>query len=242
MNAGGPQRMSAKKILIIEDQEPMRRNLALMLELEGFEVATAGNGREGLARAFDLRPDLVICDVMMPELDGHGVVRSLRAEKTTSTTPFIFLTAKGQASDLRTGMNLGADDYLTKPVVREDLLAAVQARLARAEAMDERLQEARASAGFRPDFRSAEPLRSALELTPREAEVLLWVAQGKSNGDVATILGMAEKTVKQHLGSIFQKLGVESRTAATVRALEILSAPAGSHTAPGGPGAAPMSG
>lgn len=76
--------------------------------------------------------------------------------------------------------------------------------------------------GFRPDFSSAEPLRT-LGLTEREAEVLLWVAQGKSNGDVATILGMSEKTVKQHLGVVFQKLGVESRSAATLRALEVLA-------------------
>lgn len=215
-----------KKILVIEDQSPMRRNLALLLELAGYEVFTAENGRSGIAAARQHQPDLILCDVMMPELDGHGVVQTVRAEKETATTPFIFLTARGDRSDVRLGMNFGADDYLTKPVVRDDLLAAVQARLARAEAVDQRVQDAAASAGFNPDFSSAEPLRAAFRLTPREAEVLLWVAQGKSNPEIATILGNSEPTVKQHLGVVFQKLGVEGRNAATLQALEVLSRPA----------------
>jgi DNA-binding CsgD family transcriptional regulator len=86
------------------------------------------------------------------------------------------------------------------------------------------LESAKSSAGFNPNFESPKPLES-LGLTPREAEVLLWVAQGKSNGDIAILLGMAEKTVKKHMGSIFDKLGLEGRNAATVRALEVLSAP-----------------
>lgn len=212
-----------KRIVIIEDQAPMRRNLALMLELEGFHVDSAANGRAGLEMIHRSPPDLVICDVMMPEMDGYGVIQALRADPLTAMLPFIFLTARGDNPDIRIGMNFGADDYLTKPVVRDDLLAAVQARLARAESMSERLEQAVADAGgFHPDFSSPEPLRSALNLTPREAEVLLWVAQGKSNGDIGVILGMSEKTVKQHLGSVFQKLGVEGRNAASLRALEIL--------------------
>jgi len=211
-----------KKILIIEDQTPMRRNLALMLELEGYKVTTAENGKVGVERALKDPPDLVICDVMMPELDGHGVVQSLRESKPTATVPFIFLSARGDKADVRIGMNFGADDYLTKPVVREDLLAAIAARFARAEAVEERVHDAASSASFNPNFSSHEPLQS-LGLTPRESEVLLWTAQGKSNADIATILGMSEKTVKQHLGVVFQKLGVEGRNAATLRALEVLS-------------------
>jgi DNA-binding NarL/FixJ family response regulator len=161
---------------------------------------------------------------MMPELDGYGVLRTLRTDKATSTIPFIFLTAKGEKIDQRTGMNLGADDYLTKPVARTDLLASVKVRLERRDAHEAELESAKSSAGFNPNFESPKPLES-LGLTPREAEVLLWVAQGKSNGDIAILLGMAEKTVKKHMGSIFDKLGLEGRNAATVRALEVLSAP-----------------
>ncbi len=199
----------------------MRRNLALMLELEGYEVLTAENGRRGVELALEHRPDLVLCDVMMPELDGYGVVQTLRDHPDTMTTPFVFLTAKGDRGDVRIGMNFGADDYLTKPVIRDDLLAAIEVRLTRARQVRDRL--GRSGGGFHPDYSSAEPLRVALGLTPREAEVLLWVAQGKSNGDVATILALSEKTVKQHLGAVFQKLGVEGRNAATLRAVEILS-------------------
>ncbi len=212
-----------KKILVIEDQAPMRRNIALLLELAGYEVATAENGRTGVEAARRQQPDLILCDVMMPELDGHGVIQTLRAEAATATTPFIFLTARSEKADLRAGMNYGADDYLTKPVVRDDLLAAVQARLSRADAVEQRVQEAAEAGGFHPDFSSPEPLRIAFKLTPREAEVLLWVAQGKTNAEIATILGNSEPTVKQHVGVVFQKLGVEGRNAATVRALETLS-------------------
>jgi DNA-binding NarL/FixJ family response regulator len=213
-----------KKILIIEDQAPMRRNIALMLQMEGFNVCTAENGRVGLELARKEKPDLILCDVMMPELDGYGVVQALRAEAEFAATAFIFLTARSDRNDVRIGMNFGADDYLTKPVVRDELLAAVSARLARADSMQERIAEAgAASGGFNPDFSSHEPLVKAFSITPREAEVLLWVAQGKSNADIAAILGMSEKTVKQHMGSIFAKLGLENRNAAALSAVEILS-------------------
>ena len=218
--------MSEKqRILVIEDQAPMRRNIALLLEMEGYDVATAANGREGLAKVQEFKPQLVVCDVMMPEMDGHGVIQSLRDDPQTALIPFVFLTAKGDKNDVRVGMNYGADDYLTKPIVREDLLAAVTTRLTRAQLVAKTVHAAAASATFNPDFSSPGPLQRAFGITGREADVLLWVAQGKSNGDIALILEMSEKTVKQHLGSVFQKIGVEGRNAAAVRALEILSAP-----------------
>jgi DNA-binding NarL/FixJ family response regulator len=199
----------------------MRKNIATILEMENYQVSCAENGRRGVELARAEKPDLIICDVMMPELDGYGVLQALRANAATATLPFIFLTAKGDKVDLRAGMNLGADDYLTKPVSRDDLLAAVQIRLARRRAHETELKSAKSARGFNPDFSSPKPLQS-LGLTEREAEVLLWVAQGKSNGDIAILLGMAEKTVKKHMGNIFTKLGLEGRNAATVRALEVL--------------------
>jgi CheY-like chemotaxis protein len=105
-----------KRILVIEDEPEMRRNITTILRLEKYEPMSAANGREGLERARVDKPDLILCDVMMPELDGHGVLSSLRANPETVRIPFIFLTAKGEKRDFREGMNLGADDYLSKPV------------------------------------------------------------------------------------------------------------------------------
>ncbi len=211
-----------KKILVIEDQAAMRRNLLTILSMEGFQTLAAENGQQGLELAQKERPDLILCDVMMPALDGYALLQALRQEKDLATIPFIFLTAKGEKTEVRAGMNLGADDYLAKPVTREDLLAAINSRLERKRAEDNQAEALLADASFEPDFSSPEPLKT-LGVTSREAEVLLWVAQGKSNADVGIILGMAEKTVKKHLSNIFQKLGIESRNAATVRALECLA-------------------
>ena len=118
-------------------------------------------------------------------------------------------------------MNLGADDYLTKPAAKADLLNAINARLQR--------QTQQATPEFKPNFDSFKPLEAELGLTPRVAETLLWIAQGKTNPDIATILGISEGTVKKHVLEIFGALGVETRTAASLRALEVLSSRA-AHT------------
>ncbi|HVR35264.1 MAG TPA: response regulator transcription factor [Methylomirabilota bacterium] len=206
-----------KTILVIEDEPEMRRNLTTLLRLAGFRVVAAEDGHKGIAAARREKPDLILCDVMMPGLDGYGVLVGLRGAPATETIPFIFLTAKGEKTDLRHGMSVGADDYLTKPVGREELLAAVEARLKR--------HAQQAKPVFKPNFDSPKPLES-LGLTPRVAEVLLWVAQGKTNPDIATILDISEQTVKKHLLEIFNVLGVETRTAAALHALEVLSSPA----------------
>ena len=208
-----------KTILVIEDEPATRDNLLLMLRMEGFKAIAASNGRLGVETARRESPDLILCDVSMPELDGYGVLEALRADEGTVSIPFIFLTAKSDKKDLRTGMNLGADDYLTKPATADEVLAAIRSRL---ERHTEKEQAAMARVELKPNFDSAQPLE-ALGLTAREAEVLLWVAQGKSNGEIGTILGCAENTVKVHLARVFEKQGFENRNAATVRALEVLS-------------------
>jgi DNA-binding NarL/FixJ family response regulator len=208
-----------KRILVIEDEPEMRRNIAALLRYYDFDPIAAENGRAGIETARREKPDLILCDVMMPELDGYGVLQALQADPSLASTPFIFLTAKGEKDDLRSGMNLGADDYLTKPVANADLVQAIHARLRRSEQQVTR--------EFKPDFSSAEPLVQ-LGLTPRAAETLIWLAQGKTNADIATILGITESTVKKHVQEVFEKLGVETRGAATLRALEVLSSPAAS--------------
>lgn len=211
-----------KTILIIEDQPVMRHKTATILKMEGYEVLEAPNGTEGIRLAQEELPDLILCDIMMPERDGYEVLQAIRLHRPTATTPFIFLTAKGEKPEVRAGMNLGADDYLVKPVPRVDLLEAIDARLHRQQMQEDYYRDSLSRLRFEPDFSSPGPLLKRFGLTSREGEVLLWVAQGKANAEIAAILGISEKTVKKMLGLVFDKLGVESRTAAALAAVEAL--------------------
>lgn len=120
-----------KKILLIEDNEDVRETTAEILELADYNVSTAENGKVGVELAKAEKPDLIICDIMMPDLDGYGVLRILSKNSDTANIPFIFLTAKAEKSDMRKGMNMGADDYITKPFEEAELLEAIETRLKR---------------------------------------------------------------------------------------------------------------
>lgn len=127
-----------EKILVIEDEEFVRENLVELLDAEGFEVISAENGRDGIDLAKAMIPDLILCDVMMPKLDGYTVLMALRQDSATAAVPFIFLTAKATKADFRQCMELGADDYLTKPFRRAELLGAIASRLKKQAAVQER--------------------------------------------------------------------------------------------------------
>lgn len=118
-----------RKILLIEDNKDVRDNTSEILRLAQFQVMTARNGKEGIEMVHKDRPDLIICDIMMPELDGYGVLHLLSKNEETSSIPFIFLTAKAERTDMRKGMEMGADDYLTKPFDDLELLNAIESRL-----------------------------------------------------------------------------------------------------------------
>lgn len=122
-----------KKVLIIEDNNDIRENVVEILELAGYDVADANNGKTGVELAIKNPPDIILCDIMMPELDGYGVLYMLNKNPETSAVPFIFLTAKAERLDLRKGMEMGADDYLTKPFDDMDLLNAIESRLKKKE-------------------------------------------------------------------------------------------------------------
>ena len=199
-------------LLLIEDHAPLRLNLEEILAFEGFQILTADNGLTGLDLARKQHPDIILCDIMLPGMDGLEILARLRGDNFTRGIPFIFLTAKGEPRDIRAGMNLGADDYLPKPVILSDLLASIHARLDRAAKISPHL----------PDFSIATPLEK-LGISPREAEVLLWMAQGKANAEIAIILGCSHATVKKHSIHLFEKLGVESRGAAMLVAIEALA-------------------
>jgi CRP/FNR family transcriptional regulator, polysaccharide utilization system transcription regulator len=124
-----------KKILLIEDNADVRENTAEILELAHYKVYTAPDGKEGVEMARTENPDLIICDIMMPGLDGYGVLHLLGKDPAMAAIPFIFLTAKAERSDMRKGMDLGADDYITKPFDKTELLNAVESRIRKAEVL-----------------------------------------------------------------------------------------------------------
>lgn len=130
-----------KKILLIEDNSDIRENTAEILELANYQVTTAKNGKEGVELALKEKPDLIICDIMMPVLDGYGVFHLLHKNPKTLDTPFIFLSAKTERSDIRKGMAMGADDYITKPFEGTELLEAVEGRLKKASLTKEKIAE-----------------------------------------------------------------------------------------------------
>ncbi len=121
------------KILLIEDDTALRENTAELLELSDYEVCTAPNGKVGIEKAKIEHPNIIVCDIMMPEIDGYGVLEALSQDPTTNQIPFIFLSAKTEHKEIRKGMDMGADDYLTKPFEEEELLSAIESRLAKAQ-------------------------------------------------------------------------------------------------------------
>ena len=169
----------SKKVLIIEDEPSVRENVAVLLGFEGYETLTAKNGSEGIKTALLEMPDLILCDVAMPAITGHDVLKFLKGNKSTANIPLIFMTAKADLKDIRTGMELGADDYLTKPFTREELLRSVTMRMRKRETEEQKLQQLQSSIreNFPHELRSpvlgilryGELLKSqAGELTPQE--------------------------------------------------------------------------
>src|SRR5450432_2718460 len=128
-----------KKILLIEDNDDIRENTAEILELSNYKVIVAENGKIGVEKAIEHTPDLIICDIMMPGLDGYGVLHAVHKNEAIKNTPFIFLTAKTERGDFRKGMELGADDYITKPFDGTELLNAVDSRLKKLDLLKQEL-------------------------------------------------------------------------------------------------------
>ena len=128
--------MAQRTILIIDDHDEIRENTAEILELAGYKTLTAENGKRGVDIAIKEKPALIVCDIMMPELDGYGVLHLVRKNEDTQNIPFIFLTAKTERADFRKGMEMGADDYITKPFDDIELLNAIEIRLKKIDILD----------------------------------------------------------------------------------------------------------
>src|SRR5690606_17392056 len=146
-----------KNILLIEDDVILRENTSELLELSNYNVITAPNGRIGLEMARNTLPDIIICDIMMPELDGYGVLEGLTGDEKTKHIPFIFLSAKNESKEVEKGMDLGADDYITKPFEEEELISAIESRLAKSAILKERHDS-------EPKTESGEELRTLNDL------------------------------------------------------------------------------
>ena len=186
-------------ILIVEDDPAICSNMELILTMEGFEVRTAEDGQSGLDMIRATPPDLILCDILMPSMDGHALLEILKWEEACVDIPFIFVTAMSERTDVRRGMSAGADDYLTKPFTAEELVSAVTGRLHRLETMRMR--------GTKATFKLEHEMLRQL-ISAREREVLLLVGSGSTSREIAERLGITLRTVEAHRANLMNKLSV----------------------------------
>ncbi|WP_340065915.1 response regulator [Ascidiimonas aurantiaca] len=187
-----------KKILLIEDDPVLRENTAELLELSDYEVVTASNGKKGVEKAREVFPDIIVCDIMMPEMDGYGVLETLSGDSKTKAIPFIFLSAKTEHKDIRKGMDMGADDYLTKPFEEEELISAIESRMAKSAIL---MEHERATAGEDTDASDMKGLDDLKEFFKTEADVEEYMAGSEiyNEGSNANYLYLVESgVIKNH--------------------------------------------
>ena len=180
------------KILVIEDEEAIRENILDLLEAENFEGIGAINGQVGIKLANEQIPDLILCDMMMPEVDGHGVLKALRSEPLTATIPFIFLTAKADKSDIRTGMELGADDYITKPCTPQELLKAIAIRLEKQKTISRQSQKTLDELRTNISMSLPHELRTPLNAIMGFSELILSEYQVLEESDILEMIGQIQ--------------------------------------------------
>ena len=197
-------------ILVVDDEPVIRDSIAEILRLHGYQVLTASNGIEGLEAISQNIPELIISDIIMPEMNGYQFYQRVRSNSEWLWVPFIFLSAKGEDEDVRFGKELGAEDYLKKPIDAEDLLAAVIGRLKRFHQLGTSRQEE----AYRPFIDKAGETPDFVPLTPRELDVLRLMVEGKNNSEIAKELVVEPSTIKSHVSNILSKLGVSNRVKA----------------------------
>ncbi|MFM7219851.1 MAG: response regulator transcription factor [Nodosilinea sp.] len=193
-----------KQLLLIDDDPNLILLVKDYLEFRGYEVKTAGNGREALEILEDSAPDMIICDVMMPEMDGYTFVKQVRENPITEWVPILFLSAKGQSQDRVRGLNTGADVYMVKPFEPEELVAQVESSLKQASRLIK--QQLKAGSGSNLQV----PLD--VELTPTELRVVQFVARGMANREIALELQVSQRTIESHVSNMLGKTGLHNRT------------------------------
>jgi DNA-binding NarL/FixJ family response regulator len=194
-----------KRLLLIDDDPNLILLVKDYLEFRGYEVITAENGREALEVLEQEIPDMIICDVMMPEMDGYAFVNQVRQEERTSWIPILFLSAKGQSQDKIKGLNIGADVYMVKPFEPEELVAQVEASLK--QAFRQRQQT-----GGGNDNEAKIQVPFDVHLTQTELKVVQFVARGLANRDIAQELNVSQRTVESHVSNMLGKTGLNNRT------------------------------
>ena len=232
--SAAPAEPTPVRLLLVDDEPGLRTAVQAYLEDEGFAVTTAVDGEDGWAKAQELLPDVVISDVMMPRLDGYGLLRKLRDDERLGGTPVIFLTAKGMTADRIEGFQAGCDDYIPKPFDPDELVARVRNVVRRQERL---LAEAArfADADIGQMAKQITEIRSLLatggsakkpasgvkhDFTPREASVLQLVAEGMMNKEIARRLETSIRNVEKYVSRLFTKTGTASRTELVRYALE----------------------
>ena len=203
-----------QKRLMLVDDDP---NLVLLvrdyLEFRGYEVSTAENGLKALELLELELPDLIICDIMMPEMDGYSLVKVIREDPRTGWIPVLFLSAKGQSQDKVKGLNTGADVYIVKPFEPEELVAQVESSLRQASRL---IKINNRQAGGQPPIHAS----PGVELTPTEVRVIQLVCQGLANREIAKAMKVSQRTIESHVSNMLNKTGLHNRTELARWALE----------------------
>jgi len=217
-------------VLVVDDAPDTLRMLCDALAQEGYTVLVARDGLQALDRLDVVVPDAILLDGVMPGLSGFETCQRIKAHPQGEAVPVIFMTGLSETADIVAGFDAGGVDYVVKPLRIEEVLARLNTHVRNARAA----REARAAVQRASDASSAFSVAAAAAsaasaerlshaaLTPRETEVLTWLARGKTNRDIADILGMSHRTVNKHLEHIFEKLGVETRAAAAALASQAI--------------------
>ncbi len=194
-----------RRLMLVDDDPNLILLVRDYLEFRGYEVITAKNGIEALELLKNDVPDLMICDIMMPEMDGYTLVKIIREDPLSNWIPVLFLSAKGQSQDKVKGLNTGADVYIVKPFEPEELVAQVESSLRQADRLKQRQKP-----GI--DGAPVIQVRRDVELTPTELKVVQLVAQGMANREIAKIMKVSQRTIESHVSNMLSKTGLHNRT------------------------------
>jgi len=209
-------------VLVVDDVPDTLRMLCDALQADGYTVLVARSGEQALQRLEHLIPDAILMDAVMPGLSGFDTCQRIKAHPQWSAIPVVFMTGLSETTDIVAGFDAGGVDYVVKPVRIEEVLARLATHVRNARLTSQALAAAQADQAASGRDEQAQQRLDSASLTPRETEVLTWLAKGKTNRDIADILGMSHRTVNKHLEHIYEKLGVETRAAAAALANRVL--------------------